>query len=143
MSSLDAAKPASAHRCENRQSCRACVEKGPPFATLLRFSETLLGFRLMERARPRPATGGTETARPISIGQPSKGVHPSMAYIKPLFKQSTIQRGLDAAQKSPVPVRSVDFTAPDGTKLSFNIGDPVTTTTNNELDEWMAKKNAS
>ena len=59
-------------------------------------------------------------------------------YIKPPFKQSTLTRGLDAAQKSPVPVHSVDFTAPDGTKLSFVLGDPTTTTeTTKELDRWM------
>jgi hypothetical protein len=70
-----------------------------------------------------------------------------MAYTKPLFRQSDIKRAFDAARKSPVPLRSIDFFRPDGTRLSFVIGDPepattTTTETTNELDEWMAKKHA-
>ena len=68
-----------------------------------------------------------------------------MAYTKPIFRQSDVRRAFDAAQASPVPVRSVDFTRPDGTKVSFVLanGDPQAAPTTNELDDWMAKKNAS
>lgn len=60
-------------------------------------------------------------------------------YIKPPFKLSTIQRGLDAAEKSRVPVHSVDFTAPDGTRLSYVLDNGTKTETTNELDQWMEK----
>ena len=67
-----------------------------------------------------------------------------MPYTKPLFRQTDLKRAFDAARKSPVPVHSIDFFGPDGARLSFVIGDPESTTTEttNELDQWMAKKNA-
>ena len=64
-----------------------------------------------------------------------------MAKGKPLFKQSDIKRALDAARKMNVPVRSVDIKR-DGS-FSLVIGDPAATATANEVDEWMANKNAS
>ena len=55
---------------------------------------------------------------------------------------TTLKRGLDAARKSPVPVRSVDFIRPDGSRVSFIMDnatktdtDPVTTITESELKE--------
>ena len=64
-----------------------------------------------------------------------------MAYTKAFPKQNDVRRAFDAAKRSPVPVRSIDFIDRDGKKTSFNIGDPAAPTTN-ELDDWMAKKNA-
>ena len=66
-----------------------------------------------------------------------------MSYTKPIARQNDVKRALDAARKSPVPVRSVDFTRPDGTRLSFVLdnGDPQPPP--NELDQWIEqKKNA-
>jgi hypothetical protein len=66
-----------------------------------------------------------------------------VAYTKPFPKANAVKRALDMALKSPVPVRSVDFIDSDGKKTSFNIGEPQAAPTTNELDDWMAKKNAS
>jgi hypothetical protein len=61
---------------------------------------------------------------------------------KAVFKQSTIRRAFDAALKAPVPVHSMNLTAPDGTSLSFVFAnstdtntDPVTTITESELKD--------
>jgi hypothetical protein len=130
------------HGCE---SADFSLKNPRPFLVrLLPFPEILIifctdGERLTPY--PGPATARTKTERP-----PFREVS-TMAYTKPLFRQSDIKRAFDAARKSPVPLRSIDFFRPDGTRLSFVIGDPepattTTTETTNELDEWMAKKHA-
>ena len=65
-----------------------------------------------------------------------------MAYTKPIARKSDIRRAFDEALRSPVRLRSVDFTDRDGRKLSFVIDngtktdtDPVTTITESELKE--------
>jgi hypothetical protein len=68
----------------------------------------------------------------------------SMAYTKPFPKQTDVRRAFDAALKSPVPVRNIDFIRPDGSRVSFVISngtktdtttDPVTTITESELKD--------
>ena len=66
-----------------------------------------------------------------------------MAYTKAFPKQNDVKRAFDVVRESSVAVHRVDFIKPDGTKVSFNIGDPQAAPTTNELDDWMAKKNAS
>ena len=126
----------------------AAVEKThwhlPVFpVSLLPFPRTLVIFSQME-STARPVTARNQTARPMrgrySHGQPSKGVSPSMAKGKPLFKQTDIKRALDAARKMNVRVRSVDIKRDGSLSLVLDNRtntdtDPVTTITESELKE--------
>ena len=93
-------------------------------------------------ALPQKRTCAPTCRAIMRVRQRLREVSSIVAYTKAFPKQNDVKRGLDAARKSPVPVRSVDFIRPDGSRVSFIMDnatktdtDPVTTITESELKD--------